>query len=146
MCIFTPDMDPQPTEQIPINHHRAGLAFAGRGFINQSYAKLVVNESWLLYSALGGSVVADGIITASLCTLLYRNRTGVKSSDSLVNILMFYTINTGRPFCSFLDFVASTNRIVHFRSFDFDMRDCVLRNGMSSKPYSALYLTDALLD
>ncbi|KAF9048841.1 hypothetical protein BJ165DRAFT_1063025 [Panaeolus papilionaceus] len=70
------------------------FAFAARGFIDASYSKMVENESWLLYAALGGSVVADVIITASLCTLLSRSRTGVKSSDSLVHILMAYTINT----------------------------------------------------
>ncbi|KDR78675.1 hypothetical protein GALMADRAFT_137695 [Galerina marginata CBS 339.88] len=71
-----------------------GIAFAARGFIDMSYVKLIM-ESWLLYTALSGSVLADGFITASLCTLLYQNRTGFKSTDSLVNTLMLYSINTG---------------------------------------------------
>ncbi|KAF5327506.1 hypothetical protein D9619_004986 [Psilocybe cf. subviscida] len=70
------------------------LAFSVRGFIDGSYAKLI-QESWLLYTALGGSVVADVMITVSLCILLGNIRTGFKLTDSLVNTLMLYTINTG---------------------------------------------------
>ncbi|KIM39251.1 hypothetical protein M413DRAFT_415842, partial [Hebeloma cylindrosporum] len=69
-------------------------AFAIRGFIVGSYSRLV-HESWLLYTSLGGCVIADGIVTASLCMLLDHSRTGVKSADSLVNTLMLYSINTG---------------------------------------------------
>jgi hypothetical protein len=71
-----------------------GFAFATRGFIDGSYAK-IVQESWILYTALGGSVVADVMITVSLCILLGSIRTGFKPTDSLVNTLMLYTINTG---------------------------------------------------
>ena len=46
-------------------------------FIDGSFAKLD-QESWLLYTALGGSVVADVMITVSLCVLLGSIRTGFK--------------------------------------------------------------------
>ncbi|KAF8963156.1 hypothetical protein BDZ97DRAFT_1920048 [Flammula alnicola] len=71
-----------------------GVAFAARGFIDGSYTRLIL-ESWILYTALGGSVVVDGIVTTSLCMLLENIRTGFKSTDSLVNTLMLYSINTG---------------------------------------------------
>ncbi|KAF8193393.1 hypothetical protein BJ912DRAFT_1057583 [Pholiota molesta] len=51
-----------------------GIVYAGRGFIDGSYEKLD-DESWILYTALGGSVVVDGLITASLCILLKNIRT-----------------------------------------------------------------------
>ncbi|KAF9475440.1 hypothetical protein BDN70DRAFT_883698 [Pholiota conissans] len=71
-----------------------GLMFAIRGFIDGSFARIVL-ESWILYTALGSSVVVDGIVTVSLCVLLVGVRTGFKSTDSLVNTLMLYSINTG---------------------------------------------------
>ncbi|KJA25048.1 hypothetical protein HYPSUDRAFT_434943 [Hypholoma sublateritium FD-334 SS-4] len=71
-----------------------GIAFAARGFIDGTYAKLI-SESWILYTALGSSIVVDGLITVSLCMLLEGIRTGYRSMDSLVNTLMLYSINTG---------------------------------------------------
>ncbi|KAF9558841.1 hypothetical protein CPC08DRAFT_539345 [Agrocybe pediades] len=71
-----------------------GIAFAARGFIDMSYIRLTM-ESWILYTALGAGVAADGLITAALCMLLDHSRTGFKSTDSLVNTLMLYSINTG---------------------------------------------------
>ncbi|KAF8903691.1 hypothetical protein CPB84DRAFT_1961064 [Gymnopilus junonius] len=71
-----------------------GVAFAVRALITMSFLTLI-QESWLLYGALGGSVVADGLITASLCKLLSQQRTGFKSTDSLITTLMLYSINTG---------------------------------------------------
>jgi len=49
----------------------------------------------LLYLAFGGGVVADAIIASALCILLAKSRTGFRQTDSLVNILMVYTVNTG---------------------------------------------------
>ncbi|CAA7267454.1 unnamed protein product [Cyclocybe aegerita] len=72
-----------------------GIAFAARGFVDGSYARLILESKWLLYTALGGSVIADGLVTTSLCILLDRSRSGHKSTDSLVNALILYTINTG---------------------------------------------------
>ncbi|KAF8813505.1 hypothetical protein BYT27DRAFT_6374264 [Phlegmacium glaucopus] len=71
-----------------------GMAYPIRGFFDVSFKKMLL-ESWLLYTALGGGVCADVLIAASLCVLLDHSRTGFKSTDSLVNILMLYTINTG---------------------------------------------------
>ncbi|KAF4614231.1 hypothetical protein D9613_008045 [Agrocybe pediades] len=71
-----------------------GIAFAARGFIDMSYIRLTM-ESWILYTALGAGVAADGLITVALCMLLDHSRTGFKSTDSLVNTLMLYSINTG---------------------------------------------------
>jgi len=79
----------------------SGNALAIRGIINVSYAQLIL-DSWLLYIALGSVVLADILIATSICVLLYHSRSGFKSSDSLVNTLMLYSINTGMltSFCA----------------------------------------------
>jgi hypothetical protein len=71
-----------------------GVAFAVRGIIGVSFKNLHL-ESWLLYTGLGSAVFADALIAISSCVLLNHSRSGFKSSDSLVNILMLYSINTG---------------------------------------------------
>ncbi|OBZ73066.1 hypothetical protein A0H81_07242 [Grifola frondosa] len=51
--------------------------------------------SWSLYVGFSAEVVVDGIITVSQCLLLRRFRTGFRSTDSMVHVLMAYSINTG---------------------------------------------------
>ncbi|KAF8151025.1 hypothetical protein B0H34DRAFT_160112 [Crassisporium funariophilum] len=87
----------------------SGIAFGVRGFIDVSFSKIIL-ESWILYVSLGSSVIADGLVAASLCILLERSRTGFKSTDSLVNTLMFYSINTGllTSVCAMACFVTFT--------------------------------------
>ncbi|TFK33459.1 hypothetical protein BDQ12DRAFT_738775 [Crucibulum laeve] len=72
----------------------SGFAFACQGFIAGSYTNMI-QQSWMLYSGLGTAVFADGLVAVSLCILLQRSRTGIKSTDSLLNVLMLYSINTG---------------------------------------------------
>jgi len=71
-----------------------GLAFTIRGIIGVSFENLHL-ESWLLYTGLGSAVFVDALIAISSCVLLNHSRSGFKSSDSLVNTLMLYSINTG---------------------------------------------------
>ncbi|KIM76828.1 hypothetical protein PILCRDRAFT_826034 [Piloderma croceum F 1598] len=49
----------------------------------------------LLYLSLGSSAVADIIIASTLCVLLFRNRTHIRKTNSLLNTLILYTICTG---------------------------------------------------
>ena len=75
---------------------------------------LIVSLQWLIYISLASIVVVDVLIATSICVLLYRSRSGFKSyvlllffsslgkkiehhnrSNSLVNTLMLYSINTG---------------------------------------------------
>ncbi|CCM02694.1 uncharacterized protein FIBRA_04800 [Fibroporia radiculosa] len=51
--------------------------------------------SYYLYFGLGSSAFADVLITAFLCVLLSRHRTGIASTNSVINLLMLYSINTG---------------------------------------------------
>lgn len=71
-----------------------GIAFTVRGIVDVSFIKLL-DQSWLIYTAFGSSVFVDVLIAGSLCVLLHRSRSGFKSTDSLVNTLMLYSINTG---------------------------------------------------
>ncbi|KAI0642537.1 hypothetical protein C8Q79DRAFT_1013219 [Trametes meyenii] len=55
----------------------------------------VQNLQWLSIVALGLIIGADMLLTTLLTFTLYRSRTGFKSTDSVLNILIFYTINNG---------------------------------------------------
>jgi len=70
------------------------MTFGVKAFQLKTYAKTAV-ISWLFYSSLGAAVVVDCIFAISLCILLLRSRTGHKRTDSLMNVLMVYSINTG---------------------------------------------------
>ncbi|KAI0697993.1 hypothetical protein BC835DRAFT_1413327 [Cytidiella melzeri] len=51
--------------------------------------------SWQLYATLATAPAADLLITATLCILFHRIRSGFKKSNSVVTSLMLYTINSG---------------------------------------------------
>ena len=46
-------------------------------------------------AGVGIASLADTIMTAALIFSLHRSRTGVKRTDSLINVLILYAINTG---------------------------------------------------
>ncbi|KAF9524803.1 hypothetical protein CPB83DRAFT_860719 [Crepidotus variabilis] len=48
-----------------------------------------------LYISFSGAVVADFMSAISLCTVLFHSRTGIKRTDSILRILMAFSINTG---------------------------------------------------
>ncbi|KAI0367702.1 hypothetical protein BV20DRAFT_546281 [Pilatotrama ljubarskyi] len=50
---------------------------------------------WLSIVALALIIGADTLLTGVLTFILCRSRTGFKSTDSVLNILIFYTINNG---------------------------------------------------
>ncbi|KAH6912971.1 hypothetical protein BKA70DRAFT_781682 [Coprinopsis sp. MPI-PUGE-AT-0042] len=45
--------------------------------------------------ALGSGMATDALIALALCILLHQLRTGFKRSDSLINTLIIYAVNTG---------------------------------------------------
>ncbi|OCH91939.1 hypothetical protein OBBRIDRAFT_727855, partial [Obba rivulosa] len=49
---------------------------------------------WSLYAGFSCEIVADGIITVFQYLILRRFRTGIRSTDSVIQVLMIYTINT----------------------------------------------------
>ncbi|KAL1740213.1 hypothetical protein HDZ31DRAFT_68153 [Schizophyllum fasciatum] len=71
----------------------SGIAFGTRAFMVGTFAGF--NEiSYLLYTALGSGVVADAFIAISMCVLLSHSRTGLRNTDSVIDTLILYTINT----------------------------------------------------
>ncbi|KAI0648726.1 hypothetical protein C8Q79DRAFT_466913 [Trametes meyenii] len=50
---------------------------------------------WMIWVMLANAVVVDMLITTCLTLYLRRSRTGFKRTDSLVDLLVVYTINTG---------------------------------------------------
>ncbi|KDQ24901.1 hypothetical protein PLEOSDRAFT_161067 [Pleurotus ostreatus PC15] len=71
-----------------------GFVFASKAFELGSFLAFQ-SISWMMYTALSSGVAADVVIAVSLVISLLRSRTGFKRTDSLVNTLMLYTINTG---------------------------------------------------
>ncbi|KAF8879136.1 hypothetical protein BD779DRAFT_1163234 [Infundibulicybe gibba] len=60
----------------------------------QTFTKLLV-ISPLTITINAFTVVIDVLIAGTLCVLLYRARTGFKKSDSIINRLMIFVVNTG---------------------------------------------------
>ncbi|KAF7330928.1 WD40 repeat-like protein [Mycena venus] len=71
-----------------------GLASGIKGFLSSTFGKLG-EITWVLYAGFTLSVVADFAIAITLCYYLYRSRGGIKRTDSLITVLMMYTINIG---------------------------------------------------
>ncbi|TBU23959.1 hypothetical protein BD311DRAFT_810372 [Dichomitus squalens] len=70
------------------------IAFAVKGFSIPTFTALS-EISDILYISLGSGVVADVLIAGSMCYLLAKRRTGFTRTDSIVRVLMMYSINTG---------------------------------------------------
>jgi len=51
--------------------------------------------SWMVYVAFAFAIGSDVCIAGSLCYFFYTNRTGVRRTDSVLNVLMLYCINGG---------------------------------------------------
>ncbi|KAI0357200.1 hypothetical protein OH77DRAFT_141536 [Trametes cingulata] len=71
-----------------------GTYFAARGLAVGNLVE-VHQFSWSFYAGFGAEVVADAIIAVSQCVLLVRMRTGMERTDSLIAVMMKYSINTG---------------------------------------------------
>ncbi|KAM5544682.1 hypothetical protein V8D89_001580 [Ganoderma adspersum] len=50
---------------------------------------------WMIWVMLANAVVIDLLVTSCLIFYLWRSRTGFQRTDSLLDVLMVYTINTG---------------------------------------------------
>ncbi|KAI0656989.1 hypothetical protein C8Q70DRAFT_1007539 [Cubamyces menziesii] len=55
----------------------------------------VENKQWLSICAVALVIAADSLLTFCLTYILYRSRTGIKSTDSILKLLIIYTINNG---------------------------------------------------
>ncbi|THV03626.1 hypothetical protein K435DRAFT_962341 [Dendrothele bispora CBS 962.96] len=57
--------------------------------------ELFFEFQWIASTGLACAAVADLLIAASLSFYLHQSRTGIKTTDSVINKLLLYAINTG---------------------------------------------------
>ncbi|KAF9517115.1 hypothetical protein BS47DRAFT_1359871 [Hydnum rufescens UP504] len=56
---------------------------------------IVKETSWLVEAWLTIQAIADVVIATCMCLLLRHRRTGLQKTNSVINRMVFYTINTG---------------------------------------------------
>ncbi|KAI0660103.1 hypothetical protein C8Q70DRAFT_1053340 [Cubamyces menziesii] len=81
----------------------------------------VHHYSWSFYAGFGAEVAADAIITISQCLLLVQMRTGLERTDSIISLMMKYSINTGllTSICAILVLVTYSAQPTNFIYFAF---------------------------
>ncbi|EIW74326.1 hypothetical protein CONPUDRAFT_147705 [Coniophora puteana RWD-64-598 SS2] len=62
-------------------------------FIAKSYENFRRYE-WIMVSSLGSGMIVDCIITSRLCWILWNSRTGFDKTDTLIDRVVAYSINT----------------------------------------------------
>ncbi|KAI0647740.1 hypothetical protein C8Q79DRAFT_1008154 [Trametes meyenii] len=75
-------------------HFGLGVVFTAQSFILGHFSKFK-RLTWVTCIGLGAAAAADIIIAIAMCYYLYKKRTGLKRTDSIVTTLMVYSINTG---------------------------------------------------
>ncbi|RDB30082.1 hypothetical protein Hypma_013903 [Hypsizygus marmoreus] len=71
-----------------------GIVITAKAFGIESYLELDKLSS-LLYLNFAAGTTSDLSVALGLCYLLFTSRTGFRRTDTLINILMIYTVNTG---------------------------------------------------
>ncbi|KAK0227343.1 hypothetical protein EDD85DRAFT_957958 [Armillaria nabsnona] len=71
-----------------------GIVITAKAFGISSYLQLDTLSS-LLYLNFAAGTTSDISVALALCYYLYTSRTGFQRTDSLITILMAYTVNTG---------------------------------------------------
>ncbi|KAI0654643.1 hypothetical protein C8Q70DRAFT_925348 [Cubamyces menziesii] len=51
--------------------------------------------TWVFSASFGVAIVVDSVLTGTLITILHRSRTGIKRTDSMIDLLIVYSVNTG---------------------------------------------------
>ncbi|EIW57895.1 uncharacterized protein TRAVEDRAFT_48916 [Trametes versicolor FP-101664 SS1] len=70
------------------------IAATVEAFLVPAFAEFA-HFAWITCTGLGIAVILDVFVAGSLSYYLHRSRTGFKRTDSLIDILMVYSINTG---------------------------------------------------
>ncbi|KAJ8469591.1 hypothetical protein ONZ51_g8892 [Trametes cubensis] len=73
---------------------KASWSASVEAFIRPTFADFD-NVAWMTSAAFGAAVVIDLLLTGTLIITLHKSRTGFKRTDSLIDVLIIYTINTG---------------------------------------------------
>lgn len=72
----------------------SGLVISVKTFSLSSYAALDTLAN-LMYLCFAAGTISDLSVAVSLCYLLHTSRTGFPKTDTIINLLMQYTVNTG---------------------------------------------------
>ncbi|KAI0667840.1 hypothetical protein C8Q78DRAFT_291526 [Trametes maxima] len=96
-----------------------GFAIAAtvEAFIRPTFADFG-KVAWMTSAAFGGAVAVDSLLTGTLILVLQRSRTGFKKTDSLIDVLIIYAINTGLvtgvfSLLSFIFALISPNNLIY---------------------------------
>jgi len=72
----------------------SGFVITIKAFGIASYMELD-KLSHIMYLIFATGTASDASIAIALCTILYKSRTGLSKTDSLIKSLVMYTVNTG---------------------------------------------------
>ncbi|OSD00603.1 hypothetical protein PYCCODRAFT_1437192 [Trametes coccinea BRFM310] len=70
------------------------IAGSVKAFIIPTYAQYE-DSQWLVSAGSTMAVTADTLLTAVLIIVLRKSRTGVKRTDSMIDVMIMYSVNTG---------------------------------------------------
>ncbi|KAI9056777.1 hypothetical protein FKP32DRAFT_1681943 [Trametes sanguinea] len=70
------------------------IASAYESFAQVTFARFI-QYSYLLWTVISCAVAVDCVATGTLTYYLHKSRTGFRRTDSMVDVLMVYTVNTG---------------------------------------------------
>lgn len=94
-----------------------GIACGAETFILKDFKRFVV-FSWGVSTWLGASAACDLVVAGSLCWTLWHSKTGFKPTDTLLDRLIVWTLNTGMltSVVAVIDLIcfATMNNLVHF--------------------------------
>lgn len=71
-----------------------GIVISAKAFSVSTYADLDRISS-LMYLSFAAGTGSDVSVAICLCYLLHKSRTGFRKTDTIINVLMQYTVNTG---------------------------------------------------
>ncbi|KAI0049997.1 hypothetical protein FA95DRAFT_699318 [Auriscalpium vulgare] len=97
------------------------LAYCSRAFTMSTYTQIATIKG--LSMAINGTTAAtDLAIAVVLCSLLHKSRTGFRRSDTLINKLIIFTVNTGLltsldAICSLATIAALPDKFVYISFF-----------------------------
>ncbi|KAI1785101.1 hypothetical protein LXA43DRAFT_1100664 [Ganoderma leucocontextum] len=64
-------------------------------FRDVTFQRFVDHSSWIISASLGTRVLTDSVISGAMVIWLRRNRTGFTRTDTILDLLISFAINTG---------------------------------------------------
>ncbi|KAI9058010.1 hypothetical protein FKP32DRAFT_1293009 [Trametes sanguinea] len=70
------------------------VATCYEAFVTGTFARFD-RDAWMTSAGFGAAIAIDALLAVTLVITLHKSRTGFKSTDTLIDLLIIYTINTG---------------------------------------------------